>query len=108
MPSLTPAMALFRVKTLPSAGTAETTESHDGPALPPAADVGPVPVWNRPSGLVKQLRSCWSRVCLAWVPDASGAEARPGSAGSTASVGVSPIQCRWKIFSLSGLASESA
>ena len=40
--------------------------------------------------------------------EASGPAARPGIRGSTASVGVSPIQCRWKTFSLPGSSSESA
>jgi hypothetical protein len=32
-------------KTDRSLCTVDTTLSHDGPLLPPAADVGPVPVW---------------------------------------------------------------
>jgi hypothetical protein len=51
---------------------------------------------------------CWSRVVAACSSDASGADARPGSFGSTASVGVSPIQCRWNTFLLRGSSSESA
>ena len=29
--------------------TVDTTLSHDGPMLPPRADVGPVPVWKSPN-----------------------------------------------------------
>jgi hypothetical protein len=45
-------MAEFSVKTLRSLGTDETTESQLGPGLPAGAEVGPVPVWNRPNSPV--------------------------------------------------------
>jgi hypothetical protein len=101
-------MALLSVNVLHSLGTAETTESQLGPGLPLGAEVGPVPVWKSPSSSVKHGLSCWSSVVFPCSSDASGADARAGSFGNPASVGVSPIQCRWNTFSLPGSSSESA
>src|SRR5215207_5065983 len=39
----------IQVKMLRPLGTAETTESQLSPGLPARAEVGPVPVWNRPN-----------------------------------------------------------
>jgi len=67
-----------------------------------------VPVWKSPRVSVKHGRSCWVRVVLPCSSEASGAGGRPGRLGNTASVGVSPIQCRWKTLLLPGSSSESA
>ncbi len=41
--------AVFSEKTERSLPTLDTTLSQDGPRLPCGADVGSVPVWNRPN-----------------------------------------------------------
>ena len=45
-------IAVFSEKIDRSLPTVDTTLSHDGPGLPDAAEVGPVPVWYIPLGCV--------------------------------------------------------
>ena len=67
--------------------------------------LGKGPGYLKPIERWSALRDWRWRAC-AW--EASGPAARPGIRGSTASVGVRPIQCRWNTFSLPGSSSESA
>ncbi len=100
LPSATAMIAVFSEKMLRSPCTAETTLSQDGAGV--AGRVG-----GRPAAGVEQPELA----CVAVLSRCSSASARarptpaerpawPGRTSST-SIGVTPIQCRWKIGVLS-------